>query len=266
MNQESPSVSHSLATCPMAGDAPAPPVASDGHAAGGHDGAAGTAMPSEAAHAGHGENGTGHPSGADPLDPAGDGAAVAEIVPAVDPPPPGLGTQALHGARNAALVGGVVAAVRNAGAVLRGEKSAREAARDTAVDTAAAAAVGAATGLVAGLARASFRRFGLGVLARTSAPVVVGLTAVDIGRDVLARSRRQITDVQLRDRVVGHLFVGGTTWIGIEAGAVLGTLVMPGLGTTLGAMAGGAAGSQVGVWLTREDPDEQEDRQPACPT
>jgi hypothetical protein len=34
-----------------------------------------------------------------------------------------------------------------------------------------------------------------------------------------------------------HAFQGGTTWIGIEIGAFAGSLVAPGLGTTVGAAA-----------------------------
>ena len=172
-----------------------------------------------------------------------------------------MARSAWQSARRSAIVGAAVSLWRNGRTVVRKERTVREAASATAADTAASAALGAVVGAASAAARAALSRAGLGIIARTAAPVAMGMTAVDIGRDALARRQGHLTEERFRERLAVHAFRGVTTWSGLELGAALGTLVLPGVGTVLGSMIGGAAGSWVGTALAEEGPD---DSAPCC--
>jgi len=180
----------------------------------------------------------------------------AELHATATVPGPTPGALALEGAGRAAIIAAAVSGMKNASAASRGEKTTSDAAIDTAIDTAAAAASGAAIGAASGVARGVFQGVGLGILTRTAAPVAFGLTAVDVGRDALALSRKGMDPRRFKERIVVHVFRGGTTWAGLELGAALGSLAFPGIGTTLGAIAGGVLGYRVGTWLAEERPED----------
>ena len=158
------------------------------------------------------------------------------------------------GAMIGAAVGGGVSLIRNVAAYANDRKSGKDAIVDVAKDTAASAAAGAAVSGAAVATEVVLIRAGVGVLARGSAPVAIGLTVVDVGQDVIRFARGDIGGKKLAVNSGKSLVKGAATWGGMEAGAVLGSFVFPGVGTIVGGIVGGivgAVGSTMFMsWLT----------------
>lgn len=156
-----------------------------------------------------------------------------------------------HGALAGAAIGGSVSVVINGLALVKGRKSASEAAVSTLKDTATGAATGAAVSGFSVAAEAVLFKAGAHALSRSAAPVAIGLTLVEFGKDMKGLFSGDIDRKQLAARTSKNVLKGGTTWGGMEGGAAIGTLVLPGVGTVVGGAVGGIAGALLGGWITR---------------
>lgn len=155
-----------------------------------------------------------------------------------------------NGALAGAAVGGGISVVTNFVAFVDGKKAGEDAVLDAVTDTAACAATGAAVSGLAVAAEVALVRAGVGALAAGAAPVAIGLTAVEMAKDVGRLINGDIDGEKFAGRAGGHVVKGGCTWGGMEGGAALGTLILPGVGTVIGGILGGIGGGLFGAWLT----------------
>jgi hypothetical protein len=151
-----------------------------------------------------------------------------------------------NGAVAGAAIGGGISAVTNLVAWADGEKDGEEALLDVAKDTAACGLSGAATSAAAVAAETALVRAGAGALARGAAPVAIGLTVVDVGKDLGRLCTGDIDGGEFAERSAGHVVKGGIVWGAAEGGAALGTAICPGIGTVIGGLAGGILGGLFG--------------------
>ena len=154
------------------------------------------------------------------------------------------------GAVMGALVGGGASAVSNLVAYANNQKSGEDALAAITKDTAACAATGAAVSGATVAAEAALIRAGAGALARGAAPVAIGLTAVELAKDVGRLMNGDIDGNKFAGNTAKNVVKGGVTWGGMEAGAALGTVLFPGFGTVIGGIIGGIGGSLFGSWMT----------------
>jgi len=164
-----------------------------------------------------------------------------------------VGVQMVGAVKNGAFtgvsIGGGFSVVSNISAYCKGSKSGKEAVVDTAKDAAACGLSGAAVSGAAVAAESVLIRVGARTLARGSAPVAIGLTAVDIGKDVGRLAKGDINGGEFTKRAAGSVAKGGCTWGGMQGGAAVGTFICPGVGTVVGGIVGGIAAGLFGSWL-----------------
>jgi len=154
------------------------------------------------------------------------------------------------GAVTGAAVGGGISVFTNIVAYASDEKSGEDALVDVAKDTATCAATGAAVSGAAVLAETALLRAGAGALAGSAAPVAIGLTAVEMVKDVGRFVNGDIDGERLAVSTGKNVVKGGVTWGGMEGGAAIGTAIFPGVGTVIGGVIGGLGGALFGSWLT----------------
>jgi hypothetical protein len=153
------------------------------------------------------------------------------------------------GALVGAAIGGGISSITNLIAYSDGEKSGAQALCDAVVETTACAATGAAVSGASIAAEAALVRAGASALAGGAVPVAIGLTAVEVVKDIGRLAYGEIDGNEFGGRTAGHVVKGGTTWAGMEGGAALGTLVCPGVGTVVCGILGGVGGALLGSWL-----------------
>lgn len=156
----------------------------------------------------------------------------------------------LSSIKNSAVTGGtvsgVVSAISNLTAYHKNNKSGKEAFVDTLKDTAGGAVSSGVVGGLAVTAEATLLRAGFRSAARSAAPVAIGLTLFDIGKDVVKACDGKLTGSELAKNAVSNIGKGATTWAGMEGGAIVGTALFPGVGTVVGGIFGGIAGCLFG--------------------
>lgn len=161
--------------------------------------------------------------------------------------------QAGQAVKAGGVIGGVIAgglsAATNAHAVWARQKGFSDAAVDVAKDTACGALDGAAKGAVTVGTEMALARVGAQVLAGSSAPVAIAITAVDVAKDVGSLMAGDIEASEFGGRACRNVVKGGCTWGGMEAGAAIGTAICPGVGTIVGGIIGGIGGSLFGGLL-----------------
>jgi hypothetical protein len=158
---------------------------------------------------------------------------------------------AKNGAVVGAVVGGGVAAIMNAVACARGKKSGKQAVVDTVKDAASGAATGAAVSGAAVVAEATLVRLGASAASGGAAPVAIGLTVVEVGKDVGRAIKGDIDGELFVNRTGKNVVKGTITWGGMKGGAAVGTAIFPGPGTVIGGVVGGVAGALCGGWLAK---------------
>lgn len=175
----------------------------------------------------------------------------------------GLATEAAQalkgGAIAGAYLGGVCSAVSNLSAFTQGQKSGAEALTGVAVDAARSAVAGATVSAGTVAARGALLRAGFRGLSRSAAPVALAATVYDAAAgtadDLRAFSRGEIGGGELAGRVAANTgkaaVRGGCGWAGMEAGAAIGTAIMPGVGTVVLGVLGGLAGFLFGSKISR---------------
>lgn len=139
-------------------------------------------------------------------------------------------------------VSGSISAVANTRQVLKGEKKLPDAAKDVAVDTTVGGIDGAIKGAVTIVIKSGLIRVGARSAARSSAPVAIAMSAVDVGKDVGLAVTGKIDSKELTVRTGKHIMNSTGAWAGMEGGAAIGTLIFPGFGTIVGGIVGGVAG------------------------
>ncbi len=154
-----------------------------------------------------------------------------------------------QGAIAGAAVGGGISLVSNVVAYANDRKSGEEAVVDTLKDTAACAASGAVVSGATVVAETALVRAGASTLARSSAPIAIGLTTVDVVKDAGRLVTGDIDGEEFAVRTAKHAATGVTTWGGMEVGAAIGTAICPGVGTVIGGLLGGVGGGLFGGWL-----------------
>jgi len=154
------------------------------------------------------------------------------------------------GAVMGGAVGGGVSAISNLVAYAKGKRSGKDALVDVTKDTAVCAATGAGVSGAAVMVEAGLIRAGVGALAGGAAPVAIGVTAVEMVKDVGRFVVGDIDGVQLAINAGKNVVKGGATWGGMEAGAMIGTKIFPGFGTAVGGIIGGIGGALSASLLT----------------
>jgi hypothetical protein len=157
-----------------------------------------------------------------------------------------VGSAAKSGAQGAAIIGGAVSAVTNISAVWKGDKKPLEAAGDLVKDTAVAAGTGAASAaattlLTTGLAGSAYKV--VASASKNGLPGAAVTVGIEIGKDLMAMSKGELSGGQVAGRGVEHALGGAGAWGGAAGGAALGTLILPGAGTLVGGVIGGMGGN-----------------------
>ena len=151
-----------------------------------------------------------------------------------------IGAAVKNGAVSGALHGSGFSVATNLHGMINGRLSVAEAATAVAVDTTTSAARGAGTVLVAeGVKYAGKQVLTKGAaqaFIKGSAPLAVAGCAVELAIDTC---RGEFT-VEKAAKSAGR---AASAWAGCEGGAMLGTVIMPGVGTIVGGIVGGLAAS-----------------------
>lgn len=155
------------------------------------------------------------------------------------------------GAAIGAAVGGGISAVSNLVAYAQERKSGEAALVAVATDTATCAITGAATAGTAIIAELALARAGATALARGAAPVAIGLTTVEIAKDAYRLLSGDINGAKFARRAGTNVIKGSCTWGGMEGGAAIGSVILPGLGTVVGGFLGAIGGALFSGWITR---------------
>ncbi|QFP75034.1 hypothetical protein [Deinococcus sp. AJ005] len=154
-----------------------------------------------------------------------------------------MGQAARSGAQGGAVIGGAISMVSNIAAVTNGDKSALEAAGAVARDATLAAAGGAVSAAMTTAVTAGCTRVGLKVLSRGGAPGALAATGIEVGKDMMAWAKGDLSGLEVAGRGLEHAGGAGGAWGGATAGAALGTAIFPGVGTVIGGLLGGMAGN-----------------------
>ena len=154
-----------------------------------------------------------------------------------------------QGAVVGALAAGGVSLVVNTKALLDGEKNAVEGALSVLKATAGGGLSGMVLGTATVTTEAALVRVGFRSVARSSAPVAIAMTTMDVARDMGSLVSGEISGGEFAVRTGKHVVRGSTTFVGMEGGAAFGTAICPGVGTVLGGIIGGLLGGLFGGWL-----------------
>ena len=146
-------------------------------------------------------------------------------------------------------IGGIASGIGNAKAYRNGEKTGEEAVIDTLAETAVSAGDGALKGAAGSVATAAAKH----VAARTSsqlgkrilggsAPAVVAIGALEVGKHAIDLSRGKIDTEEFSEKAATTVMVSGGAWAGAAAGAAMLSPLGP-VGSLIGAIGGGIAGA-----------------------
>lgn len=155
-----------------------------------------------------------------------------------------LGAASKAGAASGALAGGLMSAVMNGHAAVKGEKTAAEAAHDIVADTATAALGGAVSAAVTSGITLAVCRVGGQVLTKGGLPGAVASAGIGVSKDVLAWQQGRLPGAEVGTQAMGHVAQSGGAWAGALAGAAICAPIPA--GPVVGGMIGGALGSHAG--------------------
>jgi hypothetical protein len=153
-----------------------------------------------------------------------------------------LGAAVQSGAVSGAVVGGVLSVVGSVVDVARGDATVGDAALRTVKATAQSAATGAATAVIATAATRTLAQVGLRTVARSSAPLAIASTALELAGGAVNLARGRETAAEFGVKSAKAVARGGGTWAAAELGAFAGTAICPGVGTVIGGVVGGLLG------------------------
>jgi hypothetical protein len=143
-------------------------------------------------------------------------------------------------------MGGAGASFIGAGVQMyQGKMSLGEAAEQVAIDTVKGAARGAVVNVGGAVVKQGLMRAGARSLARGSAPVAIATGAFEVGADVVRFAQGKIDGDELAGAAGKTVVRTGATWAGAEGGALIGSAILPGVGTVVGGVIGGLLGGSL---------------------
>lgn len=145
------------------------------------------------------------------------------------------------GAASGAAFGAGVSVIAHAKQMWDGNEDLGAAALSVGKDAARSALSGAATSAGGAVVKAGLMRAGAQGLARGAAPVAIASSALEAGGAVFDLARGEIDGRECGVKVAKAAGRGAACWGGAEAGAAIGTLICPGVGTAIGGVVGGLA-------------------------
>ncbi|MDY3690413.1 MAG: hypothetical protein SO072_00420 [Dysosmobacter sp.] len=140
-------------------------------------------------------------------------------------------------AKYGAAIGGSVSIVQNLIALANGDENLDDAALGIAKDTATATAVAYSTGFAGSVIKGSMQNAKskyISALAETSFPTLIVTTGLEVTHVLQSYFRGEINETQ----VVEQLGEKGVSSLAASYGAVVGTAVLPGVGTVVGSIVG----------------------------
>jgi len=161
-----------------------------------------------------------------------------------------LKSGALEGVKNGAIYGGGFSLVMNGIDVVKGEKDLKTALKDTSVDVVKSVADGAVKSAAASAAKTASLYVAektasnvAKTVLRSSAPVVVAVSAVEVGKHAVDLVKGEIDGEEFVEKSTKTVATTAAGYAGAEIGAAIGTAICPGIGTVIGGVVGGMAGS-----------------------
>ena len=161
-----------------------------------------------------------------------------------------LKSGALEGVKNGAIYGGGFSLVMNGIDVVKGEKDLKTALKDTSVDVVKSVADGAVKSAAASAAKTASLYVAektasnvAKTVLRSSAPVVVAVSAVEVGKHAVDLVKGEIDGEKFVEKSTKTVATTAAGYAGAEIGAAIGTAICPGIGTVIGGVVGGMAGS-----------------------
>jgi hypothetical protein len=145
--------------------------------------------------------------------------------------------------------GFVISGTENLVRYKRGEKTGGRAALDTAISSTKCSAECAVISAGAVIIKRTISCF-----ERNSAPIVIAQMALETGKDCCRAIGGRITGRELLNRTGKNVVKNGTSWACAESGAVIGTVICPGIGTFIGGVSGGVAGFILGAHIAEKGP------------
>jgi hypothetical protein len=139
--------------------------------------------------------------------------------------------------------------LRHGSAYFNGEMGGADAGQAILLDTLLAGVSSAATTAVTAVGQDVLFRMGAAVLAQGAAPVAIGITTMEIAKDVFNFAAGEMDSEDFLLNTGKNVVKGGMTWGGMEAGAALGTAICPGIGTIIGGIVGGIGAGLLGTLL-----------------
>lgn len=143
----------------------------------------------------------------------------------------------IENAKSAAVLSGSILLAQNIVSVARGEKQVEEAACDIGSGMASGAAGAYILGSGDTVIRGAMNASGSSVfasLSKTNVPALIATATIQAGKSLVRYANGEIDSLEL----VEELGEKGTGMMAASFGAAVGTLLLPGIGTTLGSMAG----------------------------
>jgi hypothetical protein len=159
-------------------------------------------------------------------------------------------------AKIGALIGGTVSLSKNIVAYVRGEeKDVKKLALNVAKDTGGAAGLSYVTGYSGTVIQSVMERSGKTVfqnLSKSNMPAMLATAAFEVGKSI----KRYLTEEDFDElQLMEELGEKGTGMMAASIGGVVGTALLPGVGTVVGSVIGGMVGYMAGSTLYRSAMD-----------
>ncbi|WP_157201859.1 hypothetical protein [Massilia sp. Root335] len=161
----------------------------------------------------------------------------------------------IEAAKSSAAIGGGMSAVRNLVAVVRSGKPLDEAALDVCKDvgvSAAGAYVSAAASTTIGGALQAANSQVMQNLGRSNAPAMAVQVAATMGKSIIELASGRMSSEDFVRNVTKDGSMLAVSMTGSNLGAIVGTAVLPGVGTLVGGLVGGMVASMLGGQLHAE--------------
>jgi hypothetical protein len=161
----------------------------------------------------------------------------------------------IEAAKTSAAIGGGMSAVRNLVAVVRSGKPLDEAALDVCKDvgvSAAGAYVSAAASTTIGGALQAANGQVMQNLGRSNAPAMAVQVAATMGKSIIELASGRMSSEDFVRNVTKDGSMLAVSMTGSNLGAIVGTAILPGVGTLVGGLVGGMVASMLGGQLHAE--------------
>ncbi|MCJ8315144.1 MAG: hypothetical protein HRU38_24310 [Saccharospirillaceae bacterium] len=161
----------------------------------------------------------------------------------------------IESAKMGGTIGGTLSAVKNTYAYLNGDKKGSDALLDISKDTGKAVAVayasGATTSVIGGALSSSGNQIAKN-LAKGNTPALLLQAGVALGKNTSLLLSGKMTANEFAHSMTKESMTIATSLVGANYGALVGTMILPGVGTVVGGVVGGIAASMVSSSLYNE--------------